>query len=207
MILKIFGGTIAFSKLATPWQSGFWMIESLLPSVPTITKSSPFFSKKIPFINNRFSSSETAKIVCVIISLNSAAGTSKYGTFSVEANSGNLSLAILFSVNLTFLEIGLITTVVSSWLNSISPDGKELRILTNLSQKTVVVPFSWTSTGILVSKLTLISVAFIVRVSSSAINKTFESIEVTFLVAIISCAIAISFIIESLSNVNFIIPP
>ena len=59
-------------------------------------------------------------------------------------------------------------------------------MLINLSQKTVVVPSSSTSTGILVSKLTLMSVAFMVSVFRSAINNTFESIESAFFVEMIS---------------------
>lgn len=48
------------------------------------------------------------------------------------------------------------------------------------------------------------SVALMVRVLFSAINKTFESIEPAFFVEIISWAIDISFIIASFSKVNFI---
>jgi hypothetical protein len=58
-----------------------------------------------------------------------------------------------------------------------------------------------------VSKFTFISVAFMVSELFSAIKRTFESMDNAFFVEMISCATAISLIMESLLNMNFIISP
>ena len=93
---------------------------------------------------------------------------------------------MLFSLKLAFLEIGFIKIFISSCLNSISPDGRELRIFKSFSHKTVVEPGSTISTGISVSKLILVSVALIVNVPFSALKYTLERIDKAFFVEIIS---------------------
>ena len=66
------------------------------------------------------------------------------------------------------------------------------------------VDFVQEDIGVTVENFTVESVAFIVKELFSAINKIFERIEIGLLFEITSCAIDISWIIASLSNVNFI---
>ena len=59
-------------------------------------------------------------------------------------------------------------------MNSTSPEGKDERMLMNLSQKIVVLPSSMISTGKEVVNFKVESVALIVKILFSAIINMFE---------------------------------
>ena len=103
---------------------------------------------------------------------------------SVKA--GKSFSGIVLSWNFAFFTTDFIVSFWSFCSISTSPAGRDERIPANLSQKTVVEPSSIMFTGIFVSKLTFISVAFIVRLPSLTDSNTFERIVKAVFVAIIS---------------------
>ena len=119
------------------------------------------FSRNIPFMKYRVSSSETAKSVLDTISMKSFCGKSKYMFSEARASSGYLSEGMQRSWKLTFFERGRMRSMVgSACSSSTSPSGSDRRMFNNLSQKAVVVPSCTTSTGRLVSNPTFRSVAW-----------------------------------------------